>query len=243
MSAHNQKQTAQSSQFGFTIIESLIAIAVVGILMTAIAPVIVLSVGNRVQARRVELATEASRSYVDSVRSRAIEAPKHAVLLNEISTTPPNQFNPQRIAFASVAAPTSVGNLRCTQAITATYPYCQNDATSSLYCFDLDGDGCSSTSFKDMIVQAFRSVSPKIRSATNTEQGYLLGVRVYRADAFSDTTSLVKSSPDTKRTQATFTGGLGSSKAPLLETTTEISTEQPKFQDFCDRLGGCIKDN
>lgn len=243
MSADKQKQTAQSSQSGFTIIESLIAIAVVGILMTAIAPVIVLSVGNRVQARRVELATEATRSYVDSVRSRTIEAPKHAVLLNEISTTPPNQFNPQRIAFASVAAPTSAGSLTCTQASTPTYPYCQNDATSSLYCFDLDGDGCSSTSFKDMIVQAFRSVSPSIRSATNPDKGYLLGVRVYRADAFSDTTSLVKSTPDTKRTQATFTGGLGSSKAPLLETTTEISTEQNKFQDFCDRLGGCKKDN
>lgn len=235
MSAH--KQTSQS---GFTIIESLIAIAVVGILMSAIAPVIVLSVGNRVQARRVELATEATRSYVDGVRSRAIETPKHAVLLDEISTTPPN-FNPQRLAFASVAAPTSIGSLTCTQAST-TYPYCQNDATSSLYCFDLDGDGCSSTSFKDMIVQAFRSVSPKGIRTTNTDKGYLLGVRVYRADAFSDTTSLVKSSPDTKRTQATFTGGLGSSKAPLLETTTEIST-QPKFQDFCDRLGGCKKDN
>lgn len=243
MRAHKQKQTAQSNQVGFTIIESLIAIAVVGILMTGIAPVIVLSVGNRVQARRVELATEATRSYIDSVRSRAIEAPKHAVLLDEISTTPPN-FNPQRLAFASVAAPTSAGRLTCTQASTATYPYCQNDSTSSLYCFDLDGDGCSSTSFKDMVVQAFRSVSPKgIRSATNTDQGYLLGVRVYRADAFSDTTSLVKSTPDTKRTQATFTGGLGDRKAPLLETTTEISTEQPKFQDFCDRLGGCKKDN
>ncbi len=81
--------------------------------MTAIAPVIVLSVGNRVQARRVELATQAARSYVDSLRGKTIEAPKHSLLLNEISTTIPNQFNPQRIAFASVAAPTA-GSLNCT---------------------------------------------------------------------------------------------------------------------------------
>ncbi len=244
MITYRQKQSsADSSQSGFTIIDSLMAIVVVGILLTAIAPVIVLSVGNRVQSRRVELATQAARSYVDSVRSRAIEAPKHAVLLDEIdeiSTTPPNKFNPQRITFAGVPAPTSSGSLTCTAARTAEYPYCQNDSTSSLYCFDLDGDGCSSTSFKDMIVQSFRSVSPKgIRSATGTDKGYLLGVRVYRTDAFSDTASLVKSDPETKRTQVSFTGGLGDRKAPLVEMTTEISTEQTKFRDFCDRLGGC----
>lgn len=232
-----------SSQSGFTIIESLMAILVVGILMTAIAPVIVLSVGNRVQARRVELATQAARSYVNWVKSKATEDPKHSVLLDEIdeiSTVPPNKFNPQRISFAGVAAPTSLGSLTCTAVSTPEYPYCQNNLTSSLYCFDLDGDGCSSTSFKDMIVQTFRSVSPKgIRSATNADKGYLLGVRVYRADAFSDTTSLVKSDSATKRTQAAFTGGLGDRKAPLIELTTEISTEQTRLRDFCDRLGGC----
>lgn len=242
MITHKQKQIF-SSQSGFTIIESLMAILVVGILMTAIAPVIVLSVGNRVQARRVELATQAARSYVDGVRSKATEAPKHAVLLDEIdeiSATPPNKFNPQRLAFASVAAPTSSGSLTCTAVRTPEYPYCQNNSRLSLYCFDLDGDGCSSKSFKDMIVQTFRSVSPRaITSATNADKGYLLGVRVYRADAFSETTALAKSDSVTKRTQAAFTGGLGDRKAPLIELTTEISTEQTRLRDFCDRLGGC----
>ena len=217
------------------------AIVVVGILMTAIAPVIVLSVGNRVQARRVELATQAARTYVDGVRSRAIAPPSHKIALNEISE---NTFNPQRSAFASVAVPTSLGNLTCTA---STAPYCQNDSTSSLYCFDLDGGGCSSNSAKDMVVQAFRSVTPSSTdtgsisaSSTNAaDSGYLLGVRVYRADAFSDSTSLVKSDPENKRTQATFTGGLGNRKAPLVEMTTEISTEQTRFRDYCDRLGGC----
>ncbi len=84
-----------------------------------------------------------------------------------------------------------------------------------MYCFDLDGDGCSSTSLKDMIVQAFRSDTPRgVGSTTdNTDKGYLLGIRVYRADAFSDANSLVKNSPDNKRTQAAFTGGLGDRKA------------------------------
>jgi prepilin-type N-terminal cleavage/methylation domain-containing protein len=50
----DKKQRVQFND-GFTIIESLVAIVIVGILMTAIAPVIILSVGNRVQARRVEV--------------------------------------------------------------------------------------------------------------------------------------------------------------------------------------------
>jgi len=49
--------TPKQAQFGFTIVESLMAIVVVAILMTAISPVIILSVATRVQARRVELAT------------------------------------------------------------------------------------------------------------------------------------------------------------------------------------------
>ena len=68
-----QQQTSSSTQSGFTIIESLVAIVVVGILLAAIAPVIVFSVATRVQARRVELATDAAKTYIDGVRSRTID--------------------------------------------------------------------------------------------------------------------------------------------------------------------------
>jgi type II secretory pathway pseudopilin PulG len=37
--------------------------------MVGIAPVLVLSVATRVQARRVELGTQAARTYIDGVRS------------------------------------------------------------------------------------------------------------------------------------------------------------------------------
>ncbi len=64
-------------QSGFTIVESLMAIVVVGILLTVIAPVITLSVATRVQARRVELATQAVKTYIDGIRTGAIAAPSH----------------------------------------------------------------------------------------------------------------------------------------------------------------------
>lgn len=222
---------------GFTIVDALVAIVVVGILMTAIAPVMVLSVGNRVQARRVELATQAANTYIDGIRSGTIEPPLHTIVLNEVtqtsSTTP--QFNAQRVVFTNTAPPVAT-SLVCTST-TPSYPYCQNSPTSSLYCVDLDAEaGCSSDSVRDFVIQAFRSVTP---TAIDAQKGYLLGIRIYRADAFSDRTPLVKSDADTRRTQATFTGGTGDRKAPLIEITTEVSTRETRLQDLCDRLGGC----
>lgn len=232
MITNKQKQhSSQSSQSGFTIIESLMAIVVVGILMTAIAPVIVLSVATRVQARRVELATQAARTYIDGVKSGAILPPLHTVALDEVdetSTPVPNKFISRRDDFSNVAATTSTGSLTCLETTTG-YPYCPNTSTSSLYCNDLDGGGCTIISTKDLLVQAIR---------TSNSQNYILSLRVYRADAFSDITAL-RTQKQVGSKQATFTGGLGNRKAPLVETTTEISTQTTKFRDLCDRLGGC----
>ncbi|NES68106.1 MAG: type II secretion system protein, partial [Okeania sp. SIO2D1] len=60
---------------GYTIMEGLVAMIMVAFLMSAVAPVIALSVGTRVQARRVELATQAARSYIDGLRAGSIPAP------------------------------------------------------------------------------------------------------------------------------------------------------------------------
>lgn len=224
------------SQDGFTIVDALVAIVVVGILMSAIAPVMVLSVGNRVQARRVELATQAAKTYLDGIRNGTIPPPNHTVLINEVDTSATRQFNAQRVTFTNAAVPPASGLTNCTPT-TPDYPYCQNSPNLSLYCIDFDTEaGCRSNSVRDLVVQAFRSVTP---TSTDATKGYLLGVRVYRADAFSDSLPLVKSDVDTRRTQATFTGGLGDRKAPLLEITTEMSTTETRLQDLCDRLGGC----
>ncbi|MGB3655467.1 MAG: prepilin-type N-terminal cleavage/methylation domain-containing protein, partial [Rivularia sp. (in: cyanobacteria)] len=70
-----QQLSTKKNQAGFTIIESLVAVIVLGILMTAIAPTIVLSTATRVQSRRVELATLAAGAYIDGVVSGNIPAP------------------------------------------------------------------------------------------------------------------------------------------------------------------------
>lgn len=216
---------------GFTILEALIAIAILSILMTAIAPVFVLAVGNRVQARRIELATQATKTYIDGIKAGTIESPKHIVILNEVDSN--KNFNSQRERFIATVTPSTSGGLRCTN-IAVGNSYCWNNSTSSLYCFDLDGGGCSSDSGQDLVIQAFRSASADAKSI---DRGYLLGIRVYRAAGFGDLTPLVASDSTTQRTQLSFSGGLGNFKAPLLETTTEIADNESSINDFCDRLG------
>ena len=209
-----------SNQSGFTIIESLVAIIVVGILMTAIAPTIVLSVATRVQARRVELATDAAQSYIDGVRAGITEPPK----LPRRSEAELKTYD-----FSKYNAPKQ-GTLTC-----KANEYCTSP-DDNLYCVDGDADGlCTIATPKDMIVQAFR-YSP---SSIEAEDGYSLGLRVYRADAFDrkKVKQLKALKDNDAEKQSTFTGGTGlrSVQTPLIETTTEISSGT-QFSDFCDRL-------
>ncbi len=215
-----QLSRLQYNQYGFTIIESLVAIVVAGILLAAIAPVFVLSVGVRVQARRVELATQAAKAYIDGVKAQSIVPP--------VSTGTDT---------LQASAPTA-GTLTCRANSYCTAPSTTN---SSLYCVDFNGSGiCDNTSSKYMIVQAFRYNS----ISSDTTKGYTLGIRVYRADAFKGTGTLKKTAdnPLQNGTQSTFTGNLISpSTMPLLETTAEINNTVPQYSDLCNRIGngGC----
>jgi prepilin-type N-terminal cleavage/methylation domain-containing protein len=228
-----------STQSGFTIVECLLAIIIVTLLMTAIAPVIALSVATRLQARRVEVATQAARSYVDGVRGGTIEPPPAIPgRFDEVNRN--QQFVPKRENFAQNPAPTS-RVLNCQE-----NKYCQPPSLG-LYCFDVDGGGCTSNSSRDMVVQAFRSSTNPRRDRGN--KGYLLGVRVYRADAFDGRGKLLRISDvkpvggvTTNPLTRTYAGGSGNRQAPLVELTTEIGGEKTNYDSLCDRLGGCNSD-
>lgn len=261
-----------SKSSGFTIIECLLAIILVGILMTAIAPVIVLSVATRLQARRVEQATMAARTYIDGVQTGAIPPPGLTVLLEENQS---GTFTSNRENFASgIAAPNSTP-ISCpddrASNPNSSYPYCA-PARPNLFCVDNDGGGCTSGSNRDFIVQAFRSVTTlELDPSDGTpkdkgEGGYVLGVRVYRADAFDGTSVLTTTKlryEDKVPTKiATNTGGRGQRNAPMIELTTEVRPNVPRnstlvtpvpgvptpdkpeagdaMNKLCARLGGCV---
>lgn len=209
----------ESDQSGYTIIESLVAMIVVAVLMSAVAPVIALSVGTRVQARRVELATQAAKSYIDWVKSDpANNAP--SVIAGELKDAP---------------APNS-GSLACNgnQYCTTPTPAMYND----LFCVNGDDTpGCSTDSLTDMVVQGMR-----FQNSLDASLGYALGVRVYRADAFQETNLCGPSlenptaSCPTRTQQSTVTNAIGNRKLPVLQLTTEISPTQSSFQNLCNRI-------
>lgn len=206
-----QQHPTQSTQAGFTIIESLMALIVASILLIALAPVIVLSVGVRVQAKRVERSTEAASSYIDWVRldgSENAPAQRVAIGANNAATA-------QNLKNA--AAP-SGGSLTCDTS--GDYCTTPTPATASVYCVNLDENaGCQADSVNDLVVQGVRtSIDLNADNQQDAERGYRLGVRVYRASAFQDPGTLKK-----EATQSAALGSLGDSKMPLLETTTDIA--------------------
>jgi prepilin-type N-terminal cleavage/methylation domain-containing protein len=228
-----KQASVPSTQSGFTIIECLLAIILVSILMVAIAPAIVFSVATRLQARRVELGTQAARAYIDGVRAGTIDAPTPILPALPKATSP--NYAQKRKQFAESPAPTP-GILTCPMG----NQYCTTPPLS-LYCVDLDGKpGCGSNSSKDLVVQAFRSAVPRRVGGQldDGSKGYLLVVRVYRADGFAKAGDLKKMSDSGAKKAMTFAGGMGDPKAPLTELTTEIRTSKTDFESLCDRLGG-----
>ncbi|GAA6615696.1 hormogonium polysaccharide secretion pseudopilin HpsB [Scytonema sp. NUACC26] len=224
---YKKLQTKHSSgESGFTIIESLVALIIAAVLLTVIAPVIVLSTATRLQARRVELATQAAKTYIDGVKTGVItQHPPITTVETDFLANPPTE--------TSLACPT--GNAYCTSPSTSL-----PSSKYLLYCIDGDinnGDpnlekGCTNNS-KDLIIQVFG-----YNQQTNDSlRGYRLGLRVYRADAFKSGITL-KASKENIKQQQTFTGGTGLTdvQAPLLEMTTDLSPETTSFDDLCRRL-------
>jgi prepilin-type N-terminal cleavage/methylation domain-containing protein len=227
-----------SSQAGFTLIESLMAILVVTIMMIAISPAIVLSVATRVQTKRLEMGTNAARAYIAAVSS------------GEILNSSDQKASPPPITNAATPNAVQVpsgGTLACPAPLGTTpvpkFFKCDTETTDYfLYCADNDDTtGCDANSTKDVIVQGFgisQEADTSLTNAQNAEKSYQLGVRVYRADAFKDSDPLKKSTSDPriKLEAKTVTSGLGDRKAPLVEMTTEIITNTSSYSNLCDRL-------
>lgn len=171
----------KASESGYTIMESLVAMVVVAVLMSAVAPVIALSVGTRVQARRLEIATQAARSYIDGVNSGVISHPK--------------TFN---ISPSSLTPISITGGLSCS----SDGQYCSDDlgnGNGQLFCVNGDEtSGCQVGSLTDMVLHV-GSFNPSMFTVGSTDpnyaEGYQLGIWVYRADAFKESGNSKKSYP------------------------------------------------
>ncbi|MEH1768289.1 hormogonium polysaccharide secretion pseudopilin HpsB [Nostoc sp.] len=213
-----QQISQPSGESGFTIIESLVAIIIVAILLAAIAPTIVIATATRVQSKRVELATQAVRTFIDGLKIGAVTAPTTTI-------TPDG---------------TLAGNLLTTSTTSMPVP----TATTSLYCVTKDANNnltisapnCTSNLFYIQAVKVIVTGSTPINTTTGQPiDGYGLGIRVYRSDIdFTKTVNASTSSNNNR--QNTFTGSLGSTQSPLVEMTTVIASKNTTFNALCQRL-------
>ncbi|MEH1967916.1 hormogonium polysaccharide secretion pseudopilin HpsB [Nostoc sp.] len=234
MIKHKQQQIHPSGESGFTIIESLVAMLVVTILLAAIAPTIVIATATRVQSKRVEQATQAARTFIDSVKTAAVAIPdatNATITLTQSAAATPRSLGDNLLTTTNMPVPTTS---------TSQYLYCvTKDANNNLVITNPD---CTSNTNKIFYIQAVKIVVTGSNPTDTTglpKDGYRLGIRVYRSDI--DFTKTVKASDaniagQSKTTQNTFTGTLGDRQSPLVEMTTEIGSRNTSFNALCQRL-------
>jgi len=211
----NRSKTNQLrlQESGFSLIESLIAVAVVSILIVAIAPMVALSTSARINARRIDQATQAARSYVDAVRGGVIDTTLFPASL--IRNTPNAQgqyvFEDPVIPSNSIQPPTPA--LLSLDSPSATTPVRGIRV-------DANGDGFRVDDPQDLFIQPMRS-GPST-SADLKSQGFWLAVRVYRADALAGTASLRTGTEVTCASSKTPFSSTASITCPIVTIRSQI---------------------
>ena len=196
-----------TSESGYTILEGIMAILMVTVMLTLVGPVIAFSVGTRVQAKRIELASQAAKTYVDSLRAGSLPPP--------VDNTPDTTALKVRLPPNSGQA--DGGVLDCDPK-TNVQGFCNN--TKTLYCVSFDGNNtCSNDSLVDMVVQA-QACYPGSPTVLNEKEGYHLLVRVYRANAFGKLTGTEGFKAG--KADSSVTNALGNPALPLTTFTTYI---------------------
>jgi prepilin-type N-terminal cleavage/methylation domain-containing protein len=204
---------------GVTLLESLVAMMVVGILMTAVAPLIALSAAARVQARRVDQATQAARGFLDKVAARTSAVNSSSFPTQLI--VPTTGCSPgTAYTFDCVGAPGSLGG------ISAVDLGAINDVR-----VDGNGNGFSVFDPQDFVIQPMRN-----NITLSFAGGFEAAVRVYRADAFAPLAGdpsqlgatwngqeLLKGyEPACASAQIVFTASLGNKSCPLVFMKADI---------------------
>ncbi len=195
-----KRLTNSTKEAGFSILESLVAVAVVSILIVAIAPMVALSTSARINARRIDQATQAARSYIDAVRGGVIDTTNFPDTLVKSLPNAQGQYVFEDPVAANSIQPPNPPTGTGTGAIFDPTKICNNSLAANVdsgkvagICVDAGGGGWSINDPQDLFIQPMRSgpLSSATNASTNLRsQGFWLAVRVYRADALASGTAL-----------------------------------------------------
>lgn len=210
--SHSRLRKQQtSSEDGLTLLECLVAIAVIALTGAMIGPPLVLAAATRVQNRRAEQSLQLAQGEVDRIRAMVITNSASVDLLPDLVTVNDLETHP---------APTArLGNvLRSPDTSAGCGNYDPTDpnhvpSNSEVLAIDIDGqaDNCEA----DFLIQAFRQ---NLDRAGETRDFQLM-VRVYAAKAEDNFGNLAE-----EQAGLGFTSGDGDYwQRPLAVLTTRVN--------------------
>ncbi|NER00415.1 MAG: type II secretion system protein [Cyanothece sp. SIO2G6] len=210
--ARQQANKMPDEEAGLTLLECVVAIAVIALTGAMIGPPLVMAAATRVQTRRAEQALQLAQGEVDRVRAMVVRGQGNVNLLPDIST---------EANLEGQGAPTTTsGQLRTTN---ETCPDIDRyDATDASHVpaliqalpVDVDGD-CDA----EFLVQSFRYPLEFEDDDTVIAQDFQMMVRVYSARASNHFDNL-----EVEEASLGFTSGEGDYwKKPLAVLTTRVN--------------------
>jgi prepilin-type N-terminal cleavage/methylation domain-containing protein len=214
--------TGESAQ-GFTLLESLMAIVVIGITVVSITPPIIWATGTRVQNRRAEQAAQLAQAEVDRVR--AVVERRQATLVGL----------PARVGTTvSPNAPKPTSEIAQATKLRSIVPGCErgddNPPASATQVILVDTDpepfGSSNQCQPEYMIQVFRGAGlpqPTASAPDTAPDAFVMGVRVYSIVARNNMLNGSLPTPADNRPRLRATSGLGTQRTqPLAVLYTPI---------------------
>lgn len=203
-----------SSDQGFTLLETLVAILVITVVGAAIAPPILLSAATRLQNQRVEQATQLARGEMDRIKLLVERGDYQTANLPPSSGSNPIQNTP---------APAAISNLNSNNLNNPTTARTSPTQSFSVK-FETDPRYPTNKPPEFFVVQTFRGQEQTVSSTITTPAAFMMGVRVYSGRSFANGARPTLTQP----TKLGFTSG-GSLQRPLAVLYTPIVRSDQSF--------------
>ena len=208
--AMKSREVKNSAEKGLTLIECLVAIAVIASTIGVIAPVTILAVATRVQNQRAEQAIHIAQSELDRVRLTVERGGNY--VLNVASSTSGTTVS----SLDAVPPPEKIDDSAASTSTTAARGV------------DTDGDNND-----DFAVQLFRTDS-SAGTVNGVPVAFEVGVRVYRADTINKFAPNAASKLDQDQAALTFTSGEGQSATRPLAVLYTTIVKSDRTDSLCD---------
>ena len=224
---------------GLTLIECLVAIAVIAVTSASIAPVLVLSVATRVQNQKAEQALQLAKGEVDRVRLLIERNPTYTsstLRLAESASAP----LPTPTSTASTITGTAITTVSAPTSLAAGSTWTASGyVPNALQAREIDTNGDNTT---DFVIQSFRGEAA-IGETPDMPIAFDIGVRVYDYNAITDNSGAIISGLLTDSASLGFTSGEGQrGRKPLAVLYTQIinSDDGKSLCDYMDYLQASV---